>query len=204
MRILNLASQPYRNERTPTLLVLLMVLLALGLSVEHVLVVRRLLSGRVIGKEMAALENESRSLRAEGERLRAGRLDPGASAHWLVLKELVDRKAFSWTGLFSVLEETLPDSVRLLSIAPSVEKGIVSLAIDAVARSKEDGLDTIRVLEEREEFYDVIPTSRGGEEGTTFHYTMKYRASVSAVPAATPASEGSATGAPRPAAEGTP
>jgi hypothetical protein len=137
---------------------------------------RRLRPGRTLGPQVAALEQESRKLRAEEERLRGTRVDPAASAHWSILKDLVDRKMFSWTGLFAVLEDALPLSIRLVSIVPKVQKGEIVLGLDAVARSKDDGLDFIRILEERDEFYDVVPVSRGGEEGTFFHYTMKYRA----------------------------
>ena len=192
MRTLNLASRPFRNERLPTLLVWLLTVLVLGLSVQHVLVIRRLRPGRALGPQVAALEQESRNLRAEGERLRGTRVDPAAAAHWLVLKDLVDRRMFSWSGLFSVLEDALPLSIRLVSIAPHTEKGELYLTLDAVARSKEDGLDFIRILEEREEFYDVVPTSRGGEEGTQFHYSMKYKPVRR--PAAAPADTGSPAG----------
>jgi Tfp pilus assembly protein PilN len=193
VRILNLASRPSRNERLPNLLVALLAVFVLALTAQHVLVVRRLRPGRTLGPQVAALEQESRNLRAEGEHLRGARVDPAAAAHWSILKDLVDRKMFSWTSLFSVLEDALPLSIRLVSIAPSVQRGEVVLGLDAVARSKDDGLDFIRILEERDEFYDVVPVSRGGEGGTSFHYTMKYKAVPPApVSPVTPA----ATGAP--------
>jgi Tfp pilus assembly protein PilN len=187
VKVLNLASRPFRNERLPTLLVLAGTVLALALTVEHVLVIRRLRPARSLGEQVTALDRESQSLRAEGERLRVVRPDPAASAHWLVLKDLVDRKVFSWTGLFAVLEDALPQSVRLVSIAPGVKKGEVTLGLEAVARSREDGLDFIRILEEREEFYDVVPTSRGGEDGTEFRYFVKYRPAPAPVAAPSPA-----------------
>lgn len=196
MRPLNLASQPFRGERLPSLLLGLLGLALLGVTIEHALVLRRLLPGRTsaLWREVAALEGESRALRAEAASLRVTKPDPAALAHWQTLKELVDRKMFSWTGLFSVLEEALPDSIRLVSIVPNVQKGEVSLDLEAVARSNEDGLDFIRTLEERDEFAEVVPLSRSGEGGTQFRYTMKY------LPPPAPSPEASAP--PGPPADG--
>jgi Tfp pilus assembly protein PilN len=175
VRILNLASRPSRNERLPTLLVFLLAALVLVLTVQHALVIRRLRPGRTLGPQAAALDQELRNLKAEAERLRGTRVDPAAAAHWSILKDLVDRRMFSWTGLLSVLEDALPLSIRLVSIMPNVQKGEITVSLDAVARSKDDGLDFIRILEERDEFFDVVPVSRGGQEGTAFYYTMKYK-----------------------------
>jgi Tfp pilus assembly protein PilN len=173
---LNLASQPFRNETLPGLLLAVGALVLAGVTLKHALVIRSVLPGRTSGlhAEVDGLEAEAARLRTEARTLRAPRPDAAQLAQWSQLKELVDRRAFSWTTLFAVLEEALPLGVRLLSIAPSVEKGEVTLGLTAVARSYEDGIDFIRVLEERPEFEDVVPKSRDEERESRFVYTMKY------------------------------
>jgi hypothetical protein len=103
-------------------------------------------------------------------------------AEWDVLKDLVDRRTFSWTGLFARLEQVLPREVRLVSIAPEVERGQVTLEIVAVARPPKAGLGLVGVLEGRGEFEDVYPESVAEKEGGTaeFHYTMRYLPGVAA------------------------
>jgi len=65
-------------------------------------------------------------------------------AQWTLLKELVDRRTFSWTSLFSVLEQTLPPSVRLLTITPRLDKGVLRLELTAATRSYEAGYELMR------------------------------------------------------------
>ena len=91
----------------------------------------------------------------------------------MMIKELVDRRAFSWTDLFARLEERLPDGARLVSITPSVARGEICLDVQAVVRSPEVGWQFMRALEEDGDFDDVFPLSEG--EGGEFHYTMRYR-----------------------------
>jgi hypothetical protein len=216
MRPLNLASQPFRNEALPALLFGTAAVLLVALTVQHAFVVRGLLPARTskLHQEVAALEAEAESLRAEGRANRAPAPDSRVIAEWSALKDLVDSRTFSWTGLFARLEEVLPREVRLLEIAPSVEKGQVSLDITAVARPAHVGLALVGVLEGRGEFEDVYPESVSEQEGgaAEFHYTMRYlpgsggelAAAPGAVDAEQPAAPAPATlpppAAPRPAA----
>ena len=125
MRPANLARRPFVNERLPNLVFAVAAVLMLGLTVRHAFLVRALLPGRTsaLHDEVTRLEEESRRLRAEQASLRGVLPDPKAVARWVVIKELVDRRAFSWTGLFGRLEERLPEGARLVSIAPGVRKG---------------------------------------------------------------------------------
>jgi hypothetical protein len=179
VRPLNLASQPFRNETLPTVLIVLGALLLAGLTVQHALTIRRLLPGRTSAahREMEAMEQEASRLREESRQLRVARPEGSLLKQWSQLKELVDQRAFSWTGLFGVLEQALPPDVRLINIAPKVEKGVVTLEFTAAARSYEQGLELIQALENRPEFEDVIPKSRDASTNTsesTFRYEMRY------------------------------
>ena len=111
MRPLNFASQPFRNERLPVLLFGAASAVLLAATVHHALVVRALLPARTskLHQEVAGLEGELDRLRAEGRTLTAPKLDKQAIEEWVVLKDLVDRRTFSWTGLFARSALTLPE-----------------------------------------------------------------------------------------------
>jgi len=197
MRPLNLASQPFRNERLPVLLLGVAAIAVLALTLQHALILRELLPGKTSGtrKEAAALDAESARLRAEARSLRAPRAEPAGMAEWGLIKELVDRRAFSWTLLFAHLESVLPYGVRLVSIAPSLRKGEVLIGVEAEARRPEDAREFVRRLEGREEFDDVYLREEG--DSGEVRFTMKYRPSGRSLPTEpTPAEAGASSVAP--------
>lgn len=207
---LNLATRPFRNERLPALLLALGFTVAGAITIKQAVAIRALMPGRTSGlaRQVLELEEERSRLRAESGRLRAPQPAPTAVAQWALLKELVDRRTFSWSGLFAVLEETLPKGVRVLSIAPGTEKGQMRLELSAVARTNEDALELIRALEDRPEFDDVVPRARTGElDGQlgfriSMRYTPQDRPAVAATaggPAATPAPSEAPPATPSPA-----
>lgn len=187
MRPANLARRPFRNERLPNLLFAAAAVALAALTVRHAFLVRALLPGRTsaLHDEVTRLDAEAARLRAEQESLRGVAPDPKALARWLVVKDLVDRRAFSWTTLFARLEERLPDGARLVSIAPTVHRGDIVLDVQAVVRSPEVGWGFIRTLEEGGDFEDVFPLTEG--QGGEFHYTMHYRPRATPVVADAPA-----------------
>lgn len=187
MRPLNLASRPFRNEALPALLFVIAGLALLALSLEHALLLRRLLSGSTsaLNKEVAVLEAELARLRRTAAEQPP---QPGKDtlARWAVLKNLVDRRTFSWTELLASLEEVLPPGVRIETITPSVRPGEVRLDVSAVVRSSEDGLGFVHALEERPEFAEVYPLSVNEKaDGIEFRYSMRYlpRSEAGAAPA---------------------
>lgn len=200
MRSLNLASHPFRNERLPKVLLGLASVLLAALCAWHARKVYLLLPRQTsaLARDVQALEDESRRYRDEATGLRAVKANPADSARWTLLKELVDRRVFSWTRLLTVLEQSMPLGVRLESVAPSVDRGQFVLGISAVARTIDDGFELIKTLEARPEFEDVDPQSRREtEEGIALMMTMKYH------PSAAPAPSPSAAPAPAPSpAEG--
>jgi len=184
VRPLNLASVPFRNERLPVLALAVAAFAVMALTVQHALIVRDLLPARTSGarREAAALDAESARLREEARSPRAPRPEPAGLAEWGLIKDLVDRRAFSWTLLFAHLEAVLPDGVHLSSIAPRVRKGEVLIEVAAVARTPEDAREFVRRLEGRQEFDDVYLLEEG-ERGEV-RFTMKYRPALSrALPA---------------------
>jgi hypothetical protein len=203
---LNLATRPFRNERLPTLLLALGFTIAGAITAKQVAAIRALMPGRTSGlaRQVVELEEERSRLRSESGRLRAPQPAEPVVAQWVLLKDLVDRRTFSWSGLFAVLEETLPKGVRLLSIAPSIDKGQMKLELSVVARTNEDALILIRALEERPEFDDVVPRARSGEGELNFRISMRYTPQARPAVAAATATASSPPPAEAPAATPSP
>jgi Tfp pilus assembly protein PilN len=195
VRSLNLASRPFRNERLPTLLVLASLAAVLLITTYHVFLIRDVMPDRTsaLTLKLGEMEAESGRLRAEAADSRVDGPDKATLARWTQLKDLVDRRVFSWSGLFSVLEDTVPSGVRLVSLSPAVKKGQVTLRISVLARTFEEALAFMRALEERPEFEEVWPTSRGSTEaGLDYQYEMVYlpqprKAGASPAPSPAPA-----------------
>ena len=210
MRPLNFSSQPFRNQALPAVLFGAASVLLAAVTIYHAFAVRSLLPERTskVHKEVATLEAELERLGAEARGLKAPPPEGRVVAEWGVLKDLVDRRTFSWTGLFARLEQVLPRDVRLVSIAPDVEKGQVLLEVVAVARPPQAGLSLVGVLEGRGEFEDVYPVSVTEQEGGTaeFRYTMRYLPGVANAPVVTTAAatEESEPPEPEPTAAATP
>jgi Tfp pilus assembly protein PilN len=185
---LNLASRPFRNETLPRVLVTLAAFAVVGLTVAHGLAIRRLRSASASAqqREAAELEAETARLQALARDLRAPRLSKETLTEWAAIRDLIDRRSFSWTGLFAQLEGLLPRDIRLQSITPRTRRGRLGLDLVATARSTQAGLDFMRVLETAEGFEDVYPPQvEPSAEGGKFTYSMTYHA-VSAQPGAPP------------------
>jgi Tfp pilus assembly protein PilN len=174
---LNLARQPFRNERLPTLLLGLGTLALLIASVRQAQVAWQLMPGHardVLG-ELSALEAESASLRQESEELRSLKAPEGALKEWAVVKGLVDRRAFPWTGLFAALEQALPPGVRLASVQPADSRSGATLSLAAVGRTSEDALALLKSLQAHGEFEGAFLGSwRESRDGVEISCTVTY------------------------------
>jgi Tfp pilus assembly protein PilN len=189
---LNLASRPSRNELLPSLLFYLAVAAALGVTVKHGLVLRRLLPDKTsaLHARVTSLQTEAARLRSEGAALRGPAPEPAVVARWSELKDLVDRRTFSWTRLLARLERVVPQGVRVTAILPSVRGGRIELEITAQAQSTDAGFELLKRLQARPEFEDPMPVAvtesgREGEGAKEFRLKMRYR--PDAAPAEEPA-----------------
>ena len=174
---LNLARRPFRNERLPTLVLLIGLVVLLGLSVRHALAARDLLPERTSGVdgELVALEQKVARLRTDAARLRTRSASDEALREWAVIRDLVDRRAFSWSELLGRLEEVAPPGIRLVSIAPAGADGEIEVAVTAVGESVEDGLELLQALQNGQEFKEPFLSSVSeASERIDFAYTMIY------------------------------
>jgi Tfp pilus assembly protein PilN len=174
---LNLAREPFRNERLPTLALALGCAVLLGVTARHALLARDLLPGRVghVEKRLVGLEQEIETLGNESAELRRLSAPAPRLKEWLVVKGLVDRRAFSWTGLFAALEKVLPPGVRLLSVAPQPGDGPIELTLIASGRTVEDALALLKALQANPDFQGAFPNGvTEGKDGVDINCTVRY------------------------------
>jgi Tfp pilus assembly protein PilN len=177
MKPLNLAGRPLRNERLPTVLLLAGCVALVVLTVGHALAARDVLPGRTtnVELEVVALEQELERLRTEAAELSRQSAPPATLREWAVVRGLVDSRAFSWTHLLALLEETVPPGVRLVSIAPNESEARIEVSLTAVGRSVEDGLAFLKALQARKEFERAFLTGISETaQGIELSYTMRY------------------------------
>lgn len=158
----NLATRPFYNERAVHLALALVAMLVVAATIFNVTRVVQL-KQRDSGLSSQASRDEARAadLRSQAVRLRAT-IDPKQIE--LVTNEarkandLIDRRTFSWTGLFNRFETTLPEDVRITSVRPKVDttKG-TTLTITVVARTVEDVYQFMANLEKTGAFSNLLP-----------------------------------------------
>ena len=151
---LNLARQPFRNERLPTLLLGLGTFVLALATLRQSVMAWELLPGRArdVEAEVQSLEAEAARLSSESASLRSLAASSEALREWSAVKRLVDRRAFSWTGLFAALEQALPPGVRLVAVQPAGGASGAELSLVAVGRSSEDALALLKALQSHGEF----------------------------------------------------
>lgn len=91
-----------------------------------------------------------------------------------VVNGYVDKKVFSWTGLLTALEETLPPGVRLLQVSP--EFGRSAVRISGAAQGMDDVLKAVEAMG-RGRFEEVFLTRHSKDKGGAvfFSITARYR-----------------------------
>jgi Tfp pilus assembly protein PilN len=155
----NLSTRPFYNERIVRLSLLGLLILVLAATAFNVTrVLRYSRSDTKLSEQAARDESRAAELRASAVRLRAT-VDPRqievTSLEARRANDLIDRRTFSWTEVFNLLESTLPDEVRITSFRSKIEKGQIVLTITIVARGAEDVSSFLDNLEPTGVFADV-------------------------------------------------
>ncbi len=148
---INLATRPFYNERViDTVLLLLgagaLVLMVVGgqtlfrLSNTYTDVLRtaQLLETQAsaVTEEMMALNQSVSEDELETLRLSAAEAN-----------RLIDQRVFSWTELFNIIEQTLPDRVMLTGLRPTGTSGSMTLTIGVIGERITDIEQFIEELE---------------------------------------------------------
>lgn len=175
---LNLASHPFGSELVPVLLTWGLGGFLLVLTIAHAGLLYSLTRGgrSRYDEKLRSLAAEEQALRREGASMKIVRPAASTISQWRILKDLVDRRTFPWTGLFSRFEATLPPGVRLASLSPSEDKGGTNLLVTAIVARREEGIELLKRLQASPDFSEVYPISAGEESpgAGTFAFKMHY------------------------------
>lgn len=158
---LNLSTQPFPAYRLITILSLFVLA---ALAVVSALQAAGFVRYSKMARSIRSQEQESR-VEADALAKRVAelesRLDRPESTAKIneigFLNHLILRKDFSWTKLFGILEEMVPDNVHLSNLTPDVGKdGGVTLGLAIQARSIADATQFIKRVEESPLFERVL------------------------------------------------
>lgn len=157
----NLATRPFYNERAAHVLLAAFALLVVFLTIFNVVRVITLssrntaLSGDIRRDEETATRFRRQAVDVRGlineqelEQVMAGAREANA---------LIDRRTFSWTEFFNLIERTLPENVMLTSVSPNIDQGRTIVEMTVLGRRAED-IDTfMEQLEGTKAFRAVQP-----------------------------------------------
>jgi hypothetical protein len=174
----NLSSRPFYNERLVALALVLVGVIAGAITLYN-------------GSQLLALSGQRRTLRAkiahdqqEAARIRteATRLQQSVDRSALNIlaastreaNELIERRTFSWTVLFDLIEKTMPMDVRLVAVSPRVDRGEFRVDMIVVARraARDNVDDFIEALQATGSFHDAIPIDQTTKEDGTMSATI--------------------------------
>jgi Tfp pilus assembly protein PilN len=166
----NLSTRPFYNERAVRLWLLALALLVAVFTVFNVArIARYSRSDTTLATEASRDETRAAELRREAVQLRSSvdlQQIALASTEARAANELIDRRTFSWTDLFNQFETTFPDDVRVTSVRPRLDQGIVRLTITVVGRSVDDVDQLMRNLESTGLFANFLSVEeRFNDEG---------------------------------------
>ena len=159
---LNLSTRPFPAYRAANLGLAAVLVLLIGVSVWQGLsyVHYTTLASQIRADERSA-RAETDALTAQSVQLQSKLERPDAAAKLTeidYLNNLITRKSFSWTRIFSVLERMIPSGVHLTSLRPEVAKdGSLFLHIDVRGHNIVDVTDFIDLLEKSDVFENVVP-----------------------------------------------
>ena len=166
----NLSTRPFYNERGVHAVLLVAAVVVAALTIfnvtQIVLLTRRQSS---LASEAAASDRRAAELRAHAAQTRAGvntkQLEEisGAARE---ANTIIGQRLFSWTGLLTTFEKTLPDNVRITSLRPTVDRdGTITVTIMVNAQSVDDIEQFMANLEATKAFSDVYPLDDEPAEG---------------------------------------
>jgi len=158
---INLSTRPFYNERLVTMLIAIAGVIALGVAAFSVQQIVSLSSKRTalraqIAQGEAATNRDNIETATIQKSINARALK-GLALNAGQANQLIDERTFSWTVFFSLIGKTLPDDVRIDSVAPSVEKEGIVVHMTVVSKRTDDLATFIERLQQTGAFYDILP-----------------------------------------------
>lgn len=157
----NLSTRPFYNERAVFLALALAAVAVLALTafnIERLLDLSR--RNTELGRRITADQQAAGDLIRRAEGIRAGTDRDELERVTAAAREandLIDRRTFSWTEFFNLIETTLPPDVMLTAVRPQIREGVVIVSMTVVGRSTADLDAFMEQLEETGAFADVLP-----------------------------------------------
>jgi type IV pilus assembly protein PilN len=105
----------------------------------------------IVRSEMVSLEQQRRDLEQFFSRSENAKLHDRSA----FLNTLIDEQSLNWTQMFMDLEKILPAGVRVVSIQPRHDKGIVEVKLIIGATNDEAKLKFLHALEQSTSFSHV-------------------------------------------------
>jgi hypothetical protein len=157
----NLSTRPFYNIRAVHAALGVLALLVAAMTLLNLVqLVRLSTSERTLGARAQQAEEQAGRLREDARRIRsqidAKELNQVAAAAQEA-NDIIDLRTFSWSSLFSEIETTLPENVRLTNFSPVEDQQgrfIVNLRVQA--RRVSDLESFIDALEKTGRFHEVL------------------------------------------------
>jgi hypothetical protein len=186
----NLSTRPFYNERLVTFVIAVVGVIALGVAAVSVQQIVSLSSKRTALRARVA-QDEAATNRANVETAAIQksinqRALKGLAFNATLANKLIDERTFSWTVFFGLIGKTLPDDVRIDSVAPSVDKDGVLVLMTVVSKRTDDLATFISNLQNTGAFYDILPQQEDATDDGNRRTTIQARYISPKEPAAAP------------------
>jgi Tfp pilus assembly protein PilN len=198
----NLSTRPFYNIRAVHMaLGALALVVAVMTLLNLVQLVSLSRSERTLGARADQAEEQANKLREDARRIRsqidAKELNQVAAAAQEA-NAIIDLRTFSWSKLFSEIEATLPENVRLTNFSPEEDRqGRLIVNLRVQARRVQDLESFIDALEKTGRFHEVLAAEEQTNQEGLINSLVEavYEPSSETSTAASTAAVPSATGA---------
>jgi len=138
----NLSTRPFYNERAVHVIAAVIGAIVIAVAAWQAVRIVKLSRYRTelntaIKKHKAETDVRER----DAEQIRRG-LDQKqlaiVAAQAKEANQLIEKRTFSWTELFNLLEATLPDNVMLVSVRPEFKDNVTQINLDLQGKSTDD------------------------------------------------------------------
>jgi hypothetical protein len=193
----NLATRPFYNDRAVRAGLLVLALVAVGLTIFNAIEILRLESaGREARQLVAQNAEQAREMRDKARDIRQSINQAQLALVQTAAREanvLIDRRAFSWTALLNQFQLTLPADVRITGVSPDInDQGRMMVDITVFARRVDDLSEFVEALESTGHFTEVLSRTYNVEEDGTWRADLQGYYGVPATDAAPPSPGASA------------
>jgi len=166
----NLSTRPFYNERAVHAIAAVVAVLVLAVTAWQATRVIRLSKYKTeLNTAVRRDRDEAEAKIREAEQIRRGLNQTELAAVAAAAREaneLIERRTFSWTGLFNQIEATLPADVMLTGVRPEFRDGETMVNLDLQGKESEDIDAFWDRLDKIGAFHDVLWSAVDvGEDG---------------------------------------